>query len=240
MKRIKIMGLAIVAVFALSAGLASVASAALPEFSPEGGSFPVAFTVTSGPGTLATVGGREVHCTSDQGSGEISSAKVVKNVITRFLGCTASGPFGTKLSCKSSKATEEGEIETLKVIGNLVYDTTKTQKEKGEKGKAALVGEPQEGGLYTKFECGGLQTIEVKGTSLGLITPVNTKTKLLTVEAKLSSGKPVDSEWEMTNGALLTVKTETKGSGFENFGFEESGLEGKEDLLPTVNVEVKA
>ena len=57
MHRLRTTGLALMAVIALSALAAASASAALPEFVPTAGKFPVKFTDTSGAGTLETVKG---------------------------------------------------------------------------------------------------------------------------------------------------------------------------------------
>jgi hypothetical protein len=232
MKRIRIIGLALVAVLALSAVVASAASAALPEFVAS--KFPVKFTLTSGAGLLETVGGRQVKCTSDSGSGEILNAKETKNTVVKFKGCTAKGPFGT-LECQSGST--KGEIVTKKVKGLLVYDN------KAEK-KAAILGEGEEtGAFFAEFTCTGVlveEKMKVKGNALGLITPVNTKSTLLKISATMSKGKPTDLAYETDAGVKGTAKTETKGEGSEAFGYEESGLEGTEDLIPAESIEVKA
>ncbi len=59
---IKMFGLALVAVFAMSAVVASVASAALPEQTPATG----LFSGTSGASTFETKSGEKVKCRVDE------------------------------------------------------------------------------------------------------------------------------------------------------------------------------
>jgi len=84
MRKVKIIGAAIIAVVALSALASAMASAAAPEFK----NFPLKFTSKSGPGTLQIKGGPAIECTDDTNTGEAINAKEVTATID-FLGCKA-------------------------------------------------------------------------------------------------------------------------------------------------------
>ena len=129
--RAKVLGLMLGAVLAISAITAASASAALPEYQLESGTFPAAFTSTSVKGTLETTSGETVTCTADTNTGELTSAKL-GNVTVTFTGCTTTF-FGFPISCKSSGkasgvltgpggvATEfECAGNTVKVTGSVI------------------------------------------------------------------------------------------------------------------------
>lgn len=238
MRRFRIIGLALVAVFAMSAVAVSSASAALPEFVPANGKFPVPAKFTSGAGTLETEKGHTVKCKADSGAGEIASAKLIDAIIIKFTGCTTSVPILGTVECKTAGAGA-GVIETNKLSAKPVYDNeTKTAV-------ALLVANEKEGaaGLYAEFKCENSlikETIKVKGSTLILITPLNTATKLFKTSAKQTKGKPEDSSYWNEANEFVTDKTETKGEGTEAFGYEPSGAEGTGDLLTETEVTLKA
>ncbi len=74
MRKITIIGAALMAIVALSAVAASMASAALPEFLPNAPVKP-GFSIKSGAGTLSVSGQPNTECKKDKGSGAITGAK---------------------------------------------------------------------------------------------------------------------------------------------------------------------
>jgi hypothetical protein len=239
MRRFRIIGLALVAVFAMSAVAVSSASAALPEFVPANGKFPVAAKFTSGPGTLETVGGHVVKCTLDSGTGSIASAKLIDGIVIKFTKCTTTVPLLGAIPCKTAGAAAE-EIVTEKLTAKPVYDNT------GKTAVALLVANEKEGvtGLYASFVCEKSivkETIKVRGSTLILISPLNKEAKLFPTSAKQTKGKPEDSSsWNEAGTELVTNTTETKGEGTEAFGYEESAAEGTGDLLTETNITISA
>jgi len=108
MRKVKIIGAAIIAVVALSALASAMASAAEPEFK----NFPLKFTSKSGKGTLQIKGGTAIECEKDTNTGEAINTKEVTATID-FLGCSA-----FKLVKAHSLGDEAGVILTT-VKGSL-------------------------------------------------------------------------------------------------------------------------
>ena len=141
MRRIKIMGLCLVAVCATCIGVAATASAAAPEFgrclAQTGGKFSDAgctkgvaskgkfewhpgvvkyhftSTMSTGSATLETVKGTKITCTSEASPGEFRNEKEIAGVVAKFNGCSTSG-----LKCSSAGGVE-GEIVTASLEGDL-------------------------------------------------------------------------------------------------------------------------
>jgi hypothetical protein len=217
--RIGLFGLALVAVFAMSAVIASAASAALPEQSPTTGKF----TGVSGKSFFETKSGEKVNCKEDTIKGESTGAKTSSSTIA-FKGCEA---FGFKCNTTGALA---GEI-VLKVTGQLVY-ISETKKEVGLIN--TLTAE-------LTIKCSAFQTLKVRGATLCPLTPVNTKTKTYSVVCTEEKG--VQQPTEYFNEKKEKVKapiTETKGEGIKNFGYEQSGLSGTDTLTFEVEGEIKA
>src|SRR5581483_11264539 len=122
MQRMKLVRLTLVAVFALSLSSVASASAALPEFK---GPFPKSFTSTSGKGTLETVGGKTVTCTSDTtDGGKITGEKTVTIEAVLFSGCKSG-----IVNC-NSPGQASGVIDTVALTGTLGY-ISKAEKRVG-------------------------------------------------------------------------------------------------------------
>jgi hypothetical protein len=195
MKRMKIMGLALVAVFAITAFAASSAMA-LPEIGrciakaggkytesncntkvTKGGSFEFVktivnkkFTSAGGEGVLETTSGTKVICKTQSAVGEYkgtTSFKEVQGVVAKFNGC-AIPAFGIECNTKGSAA---GEIVTNSLTGKMGY-ISKAGKSVGQELHPLV-----KKGLFATFECGGgVVNIEVgEGTGKGgdcIIAPV--------------------------------------------------------------------
>lgn len=222
MRNAKTLMVALIAVFAFSAIAASVASAALPEFTvacykvAKGttGAYPTKaaceksekageepqewkqnkFTSTSGAGTLETASAKKVTCESDTNSGAITGPKA-GNVKVIFKGCKLSGTF----PCKSPTAMNAGEILTSQLTMSLgfINDST-TPKEAGIALKSAVTGENIANIeceiVIEKGEKPTIETVEVKGSVIGKITPNSEETqspseKTFTLQFKQSGGK---------------------------------------------------
>ncbi len=212
MQRLKVLGLALVAAFALGAVAASGASAAEPEIlscqkvAAGTGAFEDAkcsklggtkefelkelvkkkFTSTSGAGELKAAG-QTVKCAADTNTGEISGTKAVVKVVVKFTKCKLGAA-----ECKSAGANPE-EIVTTSLKGRLGY------LEKAKSGKVGLELEPEvAGGPFATFKCGLVET-KVTGCTIGKITSkLNEVLATATVEWKEVGGK---QEWtEMVEG----------------------------------------
>jgi cytochrome oxidase Cu insertion factor (SCO1/SenC/PrrC family) len=103
MRRVTVVGLAILAALAISAlGVAS-ASAAQPKYLPGSGTL----TFASGAAKLQTVSGSTVKCTSDEGTGTIESeTKGTFDLL--FLGCESEGFI--KAKCTGLSDTTTGSV----------------------------------------------------------------------------------------------------------------------------------
>jgi len=125
MKRFRLIGLCLVAVFAMGAVVASTAVAAEPTFVAKSGTLPMTGNITVGPGRLLVPAiGVEIACTEGSGSGEIfndemSVASFRKATVT-FKKCTftESGISGCTIN---GKANGEFEIVATEIQGMLGY-----------------------------------------------------------------------------------------------------------------------
>jgi hypothetical protein len=149
MKRIRIVGLALVAVLALSAIAASGAMAAAPEFSKT----KVTFKTTSGESVLG--GGATITCKKASGEGEITSVTKLNAKVT-FEEC--------KGEVLGSKCEEKITSELVGTLGTVAKAESETE--------VGLLFKPKSG-AFSKFKCGSL-TISVEGSIAGEVTPTKT------------------------------------------------------------------
>ena len=164
MKRIRIVGLCLVAVFALSAAAASSASAGELLFRAVTGSIVGGgFLSTGGLSLLVTNSGKLIHCKDVVNHGLFLSS-TLGNVLIRFLGCTAKE--GITVNC-NSVGGGTGEIHlplsTLFHLG-LAHLGTNTSIP----AIAVLLG-PK--GL--EIECTKLVTVKVTGVAIGALQKAN-------------------------------------------------------------------
>jgi hypothetical protein len=202
--RIRILGLALVAVFAMSVVAVSAASAAAPEFKSASeecykltsktgnyenstcttvqakheGEFEKRpkkhkftdkeatsrFIATSSKGVLIVF-----TCTADTSKGEITGAKTTAGVTVTFTGCTAKE--GTKECSANSKGEPAGTIKTngLKDMLGTVAATEAPNTGVGD----ALEPEGKEGFVTLEAACVELTKIQVLGSVIGEVKPVN-------------------------------------------------------------------
>jgi hypothetical protein len=226
-RNLRVMGLALVAVFLLGAVGAASASAALPEFKAPGG-FPVKFSAESGAGTLETVAGRTVTCKKDKATGEVGSATEAKNIVATLEECTT-GAFGITFNCGTITSN------TLKASPHyLTNPNTSTE--------VGLDFLPVSGTEFAKFTCTsifGNETLAVKGSAVGKITPINKATKSATLTFAQTNGKQKYEGYFV--GATFTKDTlETTGTGLMGFGPEQSAIERVYTVLFEKEIEIAA
>src|ERR1700694_3391706 len=163
MKRVRSLGLCLVASVAVSATTAASASAALPEFT---GPFSKPFTSTIKASSFETVGGVKLQCKAGTDTGEIvgpqnGSMKMV------FTGCQLK-----KVPCNTPGAAA-GVIATNLLTMKINY----ISKPKKQVGVDLL--EPG-GGPFMTYGCGPTLRGVVVGSVIGRIGPIN---KLVTPSA---------------------------------------------------------
>jgi hypothetical protein len=236
MKRIKIIGLALVAVFAISAVAVASASAAEPEFVWSGttGKFTAASEGTT-KSILQTVGGSKVECSSNTATGTLkaSPTKEAEKVFINFKGCTSA--LG---ECQSGAV--KGEVETKEGMATLGYlNKAATPHQVGLNVQVAGGGAVN---LIAEFKC-GLVTVKVRNAAIGEISPINAKVKhgckatktclkLIYTEA---AGKQKFTKFE--GGAVEHLESSFGGA------FEESAEEAHDEVEPEAangEVEIKA
>jgi hypothetical protein len=204
MKQLRIIGAVLGAIVVLSAIASATASAAAPEFSA--GAAGTKFTGKSGAGTLSTKAKGTVSCTADTVTGELTgTTKKQGKATVKFTGCTAFGIFGaTSLGTghSSGEIEVEGELELCYI--------NKTTKEVGVLTKVIKP---------AHFEVAG-KLLVVTGDQVGVITPINTKTKNYTIKYKQASGVPSPKGCEGLTETLLTA---------ENGGTAEGSAEETEE-----------
>ena len=159
MRRLKAGIRLVIAALALSAAVASSASA-LPEWS---GPFPKPFVSNGNPARLETPKPTEVRCTGNTNDvGEISAANSGRIEI-HFTGCQSSGQ-----PC-SSHGAATGEIVTPPLAMTLGYIRARS------KNVGLDVANPANG-VFAEFECPNVKE-RVTGSLIGKITPVNKAVK---------------------------------------------------------------
>jgi hypothetical protein len=266
MKRMRILGLAILAVFALGVVAASSASAATPEWTEcakvEGGKFEKgcgaeggkggyekktgigkgkAFKGKGGLARLHTAipgkGDVPVECQKFKDSGSVVAPNLQVKVVAVFSKCAAAG-----FICQSG--TKKGTIETKSMAGELGY----VSKEPLKVG-ASLAAEAEPGaGLLAEFTCTGIASVRVHGAVIGTQEgDINTfskvsKTVYNVIEAELIPGfKSIINEDTKFEGGPFTVLLSEfeQGKGWEPAGGLPSGQEGTAENKGE-NLEVKA
>lgn len=207
MKRMGITGLCLVAIIAMSAAMATSASAALPEFSPP---FAKPFTSTSKGSLLQTVGGTKVKCTADTNVGEITAPTTGLVTIT-FTGCKLG-----KLFC-NTPGTPPGMIVTG-LLSMAIHYINKAKKEVG-----VDLEEPAGAPIMT-FACGPAIRGVVIGSVIGRITPVN-KPVIPSATFKLKFAQALGTQ-KVTKleGGPIDVLEATFGGPFEGAGLASTDL----------------
>jgi len=217
MKRMRMMGLALVAVFALSVA-ASTATAAPVYYTKVvfGGtsSAPIHFTGTLGAAFLEPTNKSKITCTGGTAIGEVTGPTTSKKNITTFTGCEASG-----FKCNSA-GEGEGVIKTKSLEGSLGGVTATLPGvrlfDEGE-GK---------GGKLAEFTCaGGAITVVVKGSVIGSLSGATATTVALakfasTQKLTFAEANGIQKYSKFVEGEVGTEQLEssTNGAAFEKSG----------------------
>lgn len=237
--RVRVIGIALVAVFAIAA-LTAGSAFALPEYgscvakaggkysdgnctkAAKGGSFEFlkvfpnkGFTDKAGEGVLETVSGNKVICTANTGVGEYkstTSTKEVQNVVVTFTGCTL--PL-IGAECHSAGA-EAGHIITNPLGGKLGYVSKSAKTVEQELAPMKSVVSKQ----FAAFECGGgaVKIITAQGTGkggnciYGPLSPTNTATGEAT-QTYAGTGKPGVQNPQSLEGSTKICNLESQANG---------------------------
>jgi hypothetical protein len=165
MTQIKVVGLTIVAVLALSALGAASVSAAQPEWFKSGAKLGASvkdpFTGAAGVGVLELAGGIGLmKCAKDTSAGEIEGPLKETKVFVTYAGCLK----GAKKCTSAGRAA--GEIKTNEIVGENIYlDAPHTQ--------AGILLTPKVGTAFANFTCEGESAAEVTGGVIGEAKPLN-------------------------------------------------------------------
>ena len=161
MKRMRMMGLLLVVVFAFS--VAATSASAAPVFYTKvvmGGtaSAPVAFTGTLGAAFLeGEISKTKIECAAGTANGEVTGPTTTKNNVTVFTGCKT-GTF----KCENGA---EGVITTKKLQGEL------GDVKVGTPGIRLFDEGTGKGGELAAFSCaGGAVAVKVKGSVIGQLS----------------------------------------------------------------------
>jgi hypothetical protein len=248
MKRMRVIGLCLVATVAMSAVAVSSAFATAPEFgrcvAKAGGKFQDAgctkpsipgkekfewepgiikkkFTskLKEGTPTLETAGGTKITCNAEQGGGEITGEKSVGNVTAKFNGCKTSG-----LACENGAAEE---INTNKLQGVIGVEKLGETAVKNKLAESLAPESPAT--TDAEFECAGLRVI-VRGTVLHTIT-ANKMLLVSTEKFVATKGEQKPDHFAGGKNDELILESSTAGAPFEEAGqaiiasvtFEEKG-----------------
>jgi len=233
MKRIKALGLALAAVFALSA-VAVAAAQAEPEFVPKKGVFPVKFSSSSltNKTKLETVGGHKVECEGLNSKGELESKTKATNVVVHFTKCTSS--FGAK--CEGGTGHKAEEIVTEPLVATPHYINKHITAKVGERG---LVVEPKTtNGKFAEFLCGGVVTTVVQGETgkdavIGVIAEaeVGKQEKQATIKFVETAGVQAQTTYEAPAGTLHEkIFLDSEGKGIGGFPKEQSAESATETI----------
>jgi hypothetical protein len=174
MIRLRLLGLALIAVLAVSAVAVSAAFAE-PEFKP---STKQSFTGTSGAGTLEDSLSETISCTSDESTGEITGALTAAGIVVTFHGCKGKkGSGGTACTVKSTNTTSPGLIITSTLKGTLGLVPT-SQAASG----VGLLLQPESGSKFVEIEAAACASeAPVEGSIAGEVGT----TKVLSKTGKL-------------------------------------------------------
>ncbi len=158
MKRIRIMGCTLLALFALSAVMAATASAEagfLPRTNPK-------FTIEGGLSTLNTAGGLLLSCSSlDPSKGTLANAKHA-TVALNWLKCTSAG-------FSFNSENDKGQSGTI-LIEVLLLVCLKPENSEGKVlGEFGIAAEIDKGPI-TIEEPSVSEKLKLKGTIIGVVT----------------------------------------------------------------------
>jgi hypothetical protein len=236
MKRIRIIGLALAAMFAFSAIIASAAQGE-PEFKPKGGKFPVKFTATGTKETfLETSAHGKIKCSGLTAKGELKAAREAGKIVVKFTGCKAE-KFGAGECKTAGLAKEEIETTSLKAKPVFLLEKEGPKEERGLDVSPEAAGPPSP---FAKFECSSILgteklTVEnlntLENSLIGRIAAAEVGVSLEKAKVKFIQTKGEQEPKDYVEGKKdFEDFLETEGSGPENFGSELSGESAEETI----------
>jgi hypothetical protein len=179
MKRIRIAGLCLVAVFAMSAVASSAASAA-PVFVTkavvgEAAASKIPIKATLGAAFLEAKSGTKITCTGGSSTGEVTSKNTAAKNISKFVGCESGGN-----PCENAAAKEIVTKPLAAVLGGI------TASLPGERLFDEVEGK---GGKLAEFKCAGVLNVIVRGSLIGSLSGAAGTTATAAETGKLATSK---------------------------------------------------
>jgi hypothetical protein len=220
MKRIRIVGLCLVAAFALSAIVATSAMAAKHE-----NKGPIKYKSSSGIAFLEIEGGGKVECKTSTAAGEITSA-TAGTVTATFVGCET----------LEKKCASAGQTAGTIVTNLLATSTGYVNKAKAEVGTDF---KPASGEVLAEFTCKGAAppTVvnRVKGSVIGRLAPPNEMSTTSKSDLKNSGGKQEVEKFEGGPKDTLIAEISVEGGPFSKAG----GIQNVDSVVENTPQEVK-
>jgi hypothetical protein len=201
MHRFKVLGLTLMAVFALAAVVQATANASmvLPEFTTKTG-----WEGKSGAGKLTTAAGDEIKCAAGTNSGTTEASKKLGTFTITFTACKSEKPIAGA-ECASGSAKET-------IVTNGTWHLVLTTISGADKHLIWFLVSP----LVVKCS---IFEFKISGNVLGSISPANTLTKIYTLGVNV----PIVAQQEFTtfeNDSGEQTKASLVSSG--EAAFEES------------------
>jgi hypothetical protein len=164
---------------------------------------------SSGSSAMSLADGTTISCTSGTGSG-VSTSKTTGEGSYTLHGCREQ-VSAFQFFC-TSEGQPSGTIKLASTVGHLVYlDENHT--------KPGVLATPPANGVFAKFACGGLFTVEVKGNGvLGQITSPKcgeTSSKGTVVTESTSHGVQKVRQVEET-GTFYNLTASLNGGAFQS------------------------
>jgi hypothetical protein len=154
-------------------------------------------TGTSGTAKLVAAGD-SVTCSSDESSGEVSSATLIGSMVIHFAGCKSAGPEKSNCTAKSVGASE-GAIVTSTL--HAILGTTLPLPESGSEVGLLLL--PSSGKTITELAANTCTVAtKVTGTVAGLVEPVGVSQRTEKVIFGVTSGKQNVKDIDLSTGLV--------------------------------------
>ncbi|HEX7245115.1 MAG TPA: S1 family peptidase [Solirubrobacterales bacterium] len=188
------------------------------------------FSSKSSSVTFETTAGAKFSCSASTGTGEATGTEAGTTKLT-FTGCA-----GFAGECKTASAAK-GEV-VLSAKYSLPFIDI------GEE-KVGFVLELSETSLECLCPSTGvtMEKLKLRGSAIGVATPVNkavTSPGVFTIAFSQSTGIQSPTKYENEKGEAVTKNLELEGSGGIAFGFTQTGLSGKNELLFEEEAELEA
>jgi hypothetical protein len=217
MKRIRIAGLCLAAVFAMSA-IASSAASAAPVFVTkavvgEAAASHIPISAKLGAAFLEAKSGTKITCTGGSSTGEITSKTTAAKNISKFVGCESGGN-----PCENAAAKEIITKPLAAVLGGI------TASLPGERLFDEVEGK---GGKLAEFTCAGVLHVIVRGSLIGSLSGAAGTTAQAAQTGKLATSKLTFAEsagiQKYSKFAEGEAGTEQLESSIGGGAFEKSG-----------------